>query len=157
MDKPLIQALSPKRASTPTSPPFRRLRKDRKKAMYFYGLRKAELIENVLLLQWLAILSSTSSPFPRTHPKINIIDLFYFWIEGRGPSQNYIIFYSMSYYHFHPLIPPIKLFCLYLRRENNSTSNNSFALSGNRSPGMDTWSMSWRRCGRLDCCVWWEE
>ena len=47
MDKPLIQALSPKRASTPTSPPFRRLRKDRKKAMYFYGLRKAELIENV--------------------------------------------------------------------------------------------------------------
>ena len=47
MDKPLIQALSPKRASTPTSPPFHKLRKDRKKVMYFYGLRKAELIENV--------------------------------------------------------------------------------------------------------------
>lgn len=42
-----MPALSPKRATTPTSPPFRRLPKDRKKAMYFYGLRKAQLIENV--------------------------------------------------------------------------------------------------------------
>lgn len=100
MDKPLLQALSPKRAKTPTSPPFRRLPKDRKKAMYFYGLRKAQLIENVrdikqetvptsLPLQWLTIHHQYPIFFPDSD--IKSISLTCFSLEQKEDCQTKII------------------------------------------------------------------